>query len=98
MEQENNMVISSHRDGALSISSIGGSEGFVYLYPEQVEHLREILRNMNPGGTRMTITMFCLAVACQSGAYLCLRMGWPVLAESMRFCAIAALVAWGATI
>ena len=46
----------------------------------------------------MTITMFLLAVACQASAYLCLRLGWPVLAESMRFCAIAALVAWGATI
>lgn len=46
----------------------------------------------------MTITMFVLAVACQFGAYFCARIGWPVLAESMRFCAIAALVAWGATI
>ena len=44
--QENYTIISAHSDGALSMYSIGGSEGFVYLYPEQVEHLREILRNM----------------------------------------------------
>jgi hypothetical protein len=46
----------------------------------------------------MTIIMFCLAVLCQWMAYVSTRAGWPVIAEHFRFAAIAALVAWGATI
>jgi hypothetical protein len=46
----------------------------------------------------MTITMFILAVLCQFLAYCCARVGWALLAEWCRFVAIAALVAWGATI
>ncbi|MFA5377390.1 MAG: hypothetical protein WC455_16685 [Dehalococcoidia bacterium] len=46
----------------------------------------------------MTITMFCLAMLCQCLAYFCARVGWDATAEALRFVAIAALVAWGATI
>ena len=43
--QESNIVFTIHTAGAMSILDKNNYEG-VYLYPEQVEHLREILRNM----------------------------------------------------
>jgi len=43
--RENNVLITVYSDGSMSILDKGNYED-VQLYPEQVEHLREILRNM----------------------------------------------------
>ena len=43
--QENNIMFTTHKDGSMFISDVD-REGITYLYPEQVAHLRDILRNM----------------------------------------------------
>lgn len=43
--QENETIITAHKDGSVSMFELD-RDGYVFLYPEQVEHLREILRNM----------------------------------------------------
>ena len=43
--QENEVLITTYKDGSILILEKRNYES-VHLYPEQVEHLREILRNM----------------------------------------------------
>ena len=41
--QEHNLTMHVLKDGALTISDDAIDGGFVYLYPEQVKHLKKIL-------------------------------------------------------
>ena len=43
--ENNNIIVTVHKSGSIFIADVDREEG-AYLYPEQVEHLREILRNM----------------------------------------------------
>lgn len=41
---EHNVEIATNKDGAIFFSNMD-DDGFIYLYPEQVKHLRKILRD-----------------------------------------------------
>jgi hypothetical protein len=41
---QHDVKITQCKDGAIYFSEQGGGDGFIYLYPEQVKHLRTILR------------------------------------------------------
>lgn len=45
---ENNMTMTRFKNGAMSLS--GESQGFIYLYPEQLQLLRRLLRQRFVGG------------------------------------------------
>ncbi len=40
---ETEIRISVSEDGSLHFSNCGGSEGFIYFYPDQLEHVKEAL-------------------------------------------------------
>ena len=53
--EENDILITRYSDGSISFSEADTAEDFIYLYPQQIKHLKKILSMRPPikfGGTK----------------------------------------------